>query len=151
MSTDTLERSSQSGLQSIIQQAEASDTPEMTVPSPDELAAQARLSRRLFAGHRQGRCYVEAHPVEDGYAYRLVGSKDTDQYQWMRTRDFDHIFQVWTPISVNRLLEINAQLQSALDNVKVAEQTMGKATRKRYRQQLQRLITQQQEQLEYEE
>lgn len=125
------------GLERILAEAEQIAPPENTIPSQGELAAQARLSPKLHAGHRQGKCYVEARVVEDGIAYRLP---DTEDWQWMRDADFRRYFLLWEPVSTAQILALESKLASSQESLEIALNAMGKKTHSRYVRRMRALI-----------
>jgi hypothetical protein len=127
------------GLDNLLQEAEEIAPPENTMPSQEELSVQARLGRRLFGTHKQGKCCVTVRRVEDGYAYRLMGDHKEQPWRWMRTADFERHFECWREIRAGEviipsdtLLRTLSDLQYYGELLTIAEESMGKTSKARY-------------------
>lgn len=120
------------GLQSVIDQADAIASPENTIPTQEELSAQARIGTQYIGVHKQGKCAVDAREVEDGIAYRLMGAGEDAPWQWMREGDFFTHFTMFSEIKAGMLEAYMNTLQRRTEELDLAIECMGKQSRKRF-------------------
>jgi hypothetical protein len=96
-----------------IEQDQEQDQAEHTMPSQDDLKAQAKISRPMVAINRESYMGCEARQVEDGFAYRTWGEANRKiDWQWMRTGDFLENFEVFELIDTRPYLDNQIALQN---------------------------------------
>ncbi len=124
---------------------EVSTPPEShTMPTQEELAAQARLSPLFIAAERHGSCCCEARRVEGGFAYRLYGADEHSPWKWMRSADMERDFDLFNTVDTERwasnfnsMYEKMVAMQAAL---RVSRKAMGKKSMRRFQRSMQQIV-----------